>query len=655
MWDDGLTDEQVTAAGAGDGPLIVIAGAGTGKTRTLTARVGALLERGVAAERILLLTFTRRAADDMLARALALAGQSRRPWGGTFHSVAYRLVAAYAGTLGLPAVSVLDPADAATLMELVCDEQGLGGTDVRLPRPAVLVDAYSRAVNTGRPLRSVLDEQFPWCAPHADALTGVMRGYVARKRSRGLLDFDDLLLGWRALLLDATAGAALRALWDHVLVDEYQDVNQVQVDIVRALRPDGTGLTVVGDDAQAIYGFRGCNPGHLHDVAATFPRAMTVALQQNFRSRQPVLDVANAVRPTADGLRLHAARGTGTRPQLVRAHDAADEARSVCEAILAAHLDGCRLREQAVLMRAAHHSDLLEVELSARRIPYRKYGGLRFLDAAHVKDFVACLRLLANPHDELAWLRALRLHHGVGTARARALADRLVAGTDIPTVVAEAPARSRVGLQSSLDGLAAARAQPRPANQAAACLRVLEPLAHQRYPDAPVRLADLARLVDASAGVTDLAAYAADLAIDPPASSSDRAGPPGVDEDYVVLSTVHSAKGLEWSRVHVIGLVDGAFPSDMALRTPDGLAEEQRLFYVAVTRARDQLSLHVPLRMPHRRRGSDDRHSLAPASRFLDTASALCETVERTIERPAPPAGLIAARVALPTLEELWA
>ena len=668
VWDDGLNAEQLEVARHGRTPLVVMAGAGSGKTRALTARVCALLERGVAPERILLLTFTRRAADDMLARAQALVGSTsygaRRPWGGTFHAIAYRLVAIHAEVLGLPAVCVLDPGDATVTMDMVREERKqLVGTEVRLPRSAALVDAISRSVNTGRPLRAVLDAEFPWCSPHADDIVELARAYVARKREHGLLDFDDLLLAWRALLADPTVGPTIQGLWDHVLVDEYQDVNQMQVDIVTALRPDGDGLTVVGDEAQAIYGFRGCDPSHLHDVLTRFPDAAVVKLEQNYRSRQPILDVANAVRPegAAGQLVLQGQRGGGRRPQLVSAHDAAEEARAVVDSVLASTAEGVRLRDQAVLMRAAHHSDLLELELATRHVPFRKYGGLKFLEAAHVKDYLAALRVVVNPGDDVSWFRLLRLHDGIGSAHARRLATVLTDSSRSlidrrAHAIADAPPKARLALQTTVQSLADALARAKPAEQAAVVLTTLRPLIERRYDDAVPRLGDLDRLVDAAALAPDLAAFAAEVTLDPPASTGDLPGPPHIDEDYLVLSTVHSAKGLEWSRVHVIGLVDGAFPSDMSFGSADGVAEEQRLFYVAVTRARDELHLHVPMRMPHHRRARDDKYSFAPASRFLDRAADLCDRIERAPARPvATPVVEPAARVALPTLDELWA
>jgi DNA helicase-2/ATP-dependent DNA helicase PcrA len=464
----------------------------------------------------------------------------------------------------------------------------------------------------------------------------LFRAFTARKRAAGLVDFDDLLLYWRALLGHEELGRELAGLFDHVLVDEYQDVNTLQVDIVRALRPDGRGLTVVGDDAQAIYGFRGADARHLHDLTTQWADATVVRLEHNFRSRQPVLDLANAVRPAENGneLQLYSERPPGPRPRLVRCHDAPAEARAIADAVLEAHARGVALRQQAVLVRAAHHSDLVEIELSVRRVPYRKYGGLRFLEAAHVKDFVTAARLLDNPHDEIAWFRLLRLHQGIGPAWARSLLSMLQPGTDDllphwPDAVAAAPAPTRTALSGTLDGLAAARLRRTAGERAEAVLDVLRPLVALRYPDAAVRLEDLDRLVASAVAVDDLQSWLAELTLDPPRSTGDLAGPPHIDEDYVVISTIHSAKGLEWSIVHLPHVVDGAFPSDMALKSPAGLAEERRLFYVAVTRARDELSLYAPLRMPHHRHGRDDRHSFAPASRFCDAAAmATLETQE---------------------------
>ena len=667
-WDAGLDDAQLAAATHGDGPLVILAGAGTGKTRTLTARVASLVDRGVPPERILLLTFTRRAADDMMSRAAAICTRpeaARRLQGGTFHAVAHQVVSAHTETLGLPeAMSVLDRADSVDAMDLLRHDHGLAEGAARMPTASALVDLYSRAVSTGIPARTVLTRDFPWLETHVDAIVDLFRSYVIRKRSRGLLDFDDLLVAWRSLLADPEVGARIAARWDHVLVDEYQDVNRTQVDIVRMLRPTGAGLTVVGDDAQAIYGFRGSDSAHLVDLADAFDDVTVVRLEQNFRSRQRLLDLANAVRPQGSAghrLQLRSARTGGARPTLVRCHDAPAEARAVAEAVLEHAANGRLLRDQAVLMRTGHHSDLLEVELTARRIPFVKFGGLKFLEAAHVKDLVAALRVVMNRVDEVAWYRLLRLHDGIGPARARGLLD-LVAAADpagdwLGESVAAAPAMSRSALAATLASVVSARDATGVPERAALCVNLLRPLLVARHRDAVARLADLDRLVGAAGQAPDLAAFVAELTLDPPASTSDLAGPPHLDEDYLVLSTVHSAKGLEWPIVHVLHLADGAFPSDMSLGTPEGLLEEQRLFYVAVTRAADELSLYAPLRMPHQRFGGNDRHSYAQLTRFLDDAALQSVTVLDTAPARAgsspSPAGRV--RVALPAMDELWA
>jgi DNA helicase II / ATP-dependent DNA helicase PcrA len=662
-WDEGLDEAQMEAVTHGEGPLVIAAGAGTGKTRALTARVACLLERGVLPQRILLLTFTRRAADEMLSRASTMTGLrgSERPQGGTFHAVAHRHVTAYAEVLDLPkGFGVLDPAGSCDLMDLLRGEHGLSGNAVRYPRSATLVDIYSRCINNERPLRDLVPAQYPWCEPHLDSIAELFRNFTVHKRRSGLLDFDDLLLCWRALLASPELGPQLSSRFSFVLVDEYQDVNSLQVDIVRLLVPGGRGLTVVGDPAQAIYGFRGSAPEHLRSLVSSYTDATVVRLERNFRSRQAVLDVANVIRPSSeDGIQLCSDRGAGPTPRLVLCHDAPSESRSVADRILEAHENGIPLRDQAVLVRSAHHSDLIEVELSLRKVPYRKYGGLRFLEAAHVKDFVAAARLLENPHDEVAWFRLLRLHRNIGSTRARALigvanpssGDAL---SRWPEIVAASPATTRTELSASLGGLVDARGQTSAGTRAEAVLAMLEPLVRARYADAPARLEDLGRLVGGVSVVDDLSTWLADLTLDPPASTGDLAGEPHLDEDYVVVSTIHSAKGLEWPIVHLPHLVDGAIPSDMALKSIDGLDEERRLLYVAVTRARDELHLYAPLRMPHHRRASDDRHSLAPLSRFLD------ERVKSTLEIiEEPPRGFQVANSTsekvIVDLDPLWA
>jgi DNA helicase-2/ATP-dependent DNA helicase PcrA len=661
---DQLNDEQRRAATHQGGPLLVLAGAGTGKTGTLVARAAYLRSAGLQPSRILLLTFTRRAADDMIARAdVGAASAAERICGGTFHSIAHRIIRAHAESFSLPpAFSVIDPADVTDVLDSLRADHDLVGTERRAPRAPVCADIYTRCVNTRTPVEELVRASFPWCADFTSQLSALFRAYTAHKRAHALVDFDDLLLLWRAALADPKAGPALRGLFDAVLVDEYQDVNAVQADIVRLLRPGGSGLTCVGDDAQAVYGFRGADPEHLRQLTADYPDLTVVSLVRNYRSSKAVLALANAVRPQSGGLELRLAgeRGAGQPPLLVRCHDEATQAREICARILQAHESGIALREQAVLVRAAHHSDVLEIELSARRIPFVKYGGLRFTEAAHVKDFLAAVRIVANPADDIAWFRLLRLHEGVGPALARRvigvlrLADPAPLGR-WPDAAQTVPGRCRPALAATLGGLAAAAALAGTAERAGAILAALLGPLRARYPDASARIADLQRLADAAASRPSLHEALVELALDPPASASDLAGPPSLDEDYLTISTVHSAKGLEWPVVHLPQLIDGAVPSDMALGSPAGLAEEQRLFYVAVTRARDELYLYAPLRVHHHRIARDDRHSLAQLTRFLDgSALAACEIAEAAPPEPViPRIGSLAAAVD-GELEALW-
>jgi len=674
-----LNPEQQSAATHRGSPLRILAGAGTGKTTTLTTRVAWLVDSGVPAERIMLLTFTRRAAREMVGRTRALLSESSgtssrtRVLGGTFHSVAHRTLRRHAASLGLPeGFSVLDASDSADVIDLVRQEldqsratavaTGNSARGRRFPRKATLLDMYSRSVNTQRPLSAVIDEVAPWCVDQVEPIADVCRAYVARKRALGLLDFDDLLLYWRAAAADERLGPLIRDEVEHICVDEYQDVNALQVDVLRALcgdartddssaDPDAADrLTVVGDDSQAVYGFRGASPHHLLEIDRVFPDIRTVLLERNYRSIQPILDVANAVsddapagfmarlRSDVDGGPTADSPAAGERPQLVRCADEDAQVEAVCERVLAHREEGIALREQAVLVRAAHHSDLLELELSRRRIPYVKYGGLRFLEAAHVKDLVCLFRLADNPRDELAWFRLLQLIEGVGPVTARRVTAAL--GLADPGGEAEVLMRWPLaaehlppGARDHADLLTEALRPVPDESRAAHAERLrasLAPLIEQAYENGESRLADLDAVVAAAADATRLSDVAADLTLEPPRSTGDLAGQPVIDEDWLVISTVHSAKGLEWDVVHVINAADGNFPSDMALTTKEGLEEERRLFYVAVTRPRKALHVYWPLRFHYRPKGRDDDHTFGQPSRFL-SATVSARFDQRTV------------------------
>jgi DNA helicase-2/ATP-dependent DNA helicase PcrA len=653
-WLEELNAEQRAAATHQGGPLLVLAGAGTGKTTTLCARVAWLLSTGVPAERMLLLTFTRRAAREMVQRARAMTERvlpgTGAVVGGTFHSLAHRIVRLHASSLGLPpGFGVLDAGDAADLLDVVRQERGQAASSRRFPRAQTMLDIYSCTVNAQRPLAEMLAERFPWCAEHREALAETFRAYGARKRAFGVLDLDDLLLYWRALAADAVTGARIADSFDHVLVDEYQDVNGLQVDIVRGLRRERRQLTVVGDDFQAIYGFRASSARHILDFPKHFPDAHTVTLERNYRSTDAILAVANAVsEQDREGFpkRLRSDRGGGLAPELAFVRDESAQASEVCERVLAAREEGIELRAQAVLFRTGHDSALLELELTRRRIPFVKYGGLRYLDAAHVKDLVALLRLASNGADEISWFRVLKLLDGVGPARARRVLDALRAPaggapelTRWPSAAAHVPESSRAHYTALLGALAAAA---QGGESAGVCVErlceALAPLIRLRYSDGGARVADLDQLAAAARGAQDIRQFVSELVLDPPRSSADLAGPPHLDEDFLVLSTVHSAKGLEWDAVHLIAAYDGNFPADMNAGSEQGVAEERRLLYVALTRPRRRLHVYVPVRYYHRPAGGDDAHGYGKSSRFLTGAVQALFAVSRRADPELPAA-----------------
>ena len=656
-WMEQLNPEQRAAATHPGGPLLILAGAGTGKTTTLCARVAWLLEEGVPAERILLLSFTRRAAREMIERARTLTARTGegagRIFGGTFHSVAHKLVRMHAAAVGLPAgFGVLDASDAADVLDLVREEHGHAESARRFPRAQTMLDIYSRTVNSQTPLPEVLAEAFPWCEEHREALAEMFRAYGARKRTMGVLDLDDLLLYWRALARDQTIGRQLAGAFDHVLVDEYQDVNGLQVDIVAGMRAGRPGLTVVGDDFQAIYGFRAASARHILAFGERFPGVHRVTLERNYRSTEPILAVANALAEQDKGgypKRLRSDREGGTAPELRFPRDEGEQAREVCERVLEAREEGMELRSQAVLFRTGHDSDLLELELTRRGIPFVKYGGLRYLEAAHVKDLIALLRLAENPADEVSWFRVLKLLDGVGPTRARRTLEALRAeGGGTPSLerrgpaLTEVPERSREHANALFEALAADEGGGAGRSQTGARVESLHaalvPLIRLHYPDGPIRVGDLEQLLAAARGALDLRHFVSELVLDPPASSADLAGPPHLDEDYLVLSTVHSAKGLEWEAVHLISVYDGNFPADMSATSEESIAEERRLLYVALTRARRRLHVYAPLRYYHRPRGADDAHGYGTISRFLTERVQECFTITRPREDCVVPA-----------------
>jgi len=612
-----------------EGPLLVVAGAGSGKTMTLAARVAWLVRQGADPQRLLLLTFSRRAAGEMAQRAGRLLHEAlglpaatqppTLPWCGTFHSVAARLLREEAPRIGLaPGFTVLDRADAQDLLAMTRQSLGLAATEKRFPLAATCLAIHSRAVNTRRPLATLLEEQWPWCRDHAGELQRLFAAYGEAKLQQQSLDFDDLLLAWWHLMQVPAMAARIGGRFDHVLVDELQDVNRLQADITQALKPQGRGLTAVGDDAQSIYAFRGADVRHILDWPKRFTSpARVLTLERNYRSSPGILEASNAViaqAPERFAKQLWTDRPPGVRPRLVTVTDEAAQARGVADAVLAQREAGLKLRRQAVLFRTATHSAPLELELVRRGIPFVKYGGLRFLEAAHVKDVLAVLRWADNPAAQLAALRTARLVPGMGPASVRRLlghAEALEAFR--PPAAAAQPWTALLALMAHLRSDAAAWP-----DDLARVLAWYRPHLERLHEDARVRWADLEQLARIAAGQRSRERFVTELTLDPPEASSEEAGPPLRDEDYLILSTIHSAKGQEWNAVHLLNVVDGCLPADMATGRSAEIEEERRLLYVAMTRARDELTLWVPQRFHvTQQRIWGDRHLYALRSRFV--------------------------------------
>ncbi|MDZ7617859.1 MAG: ATP-dependent helicase [Patescibacteria group bacterium] len=640
-----LNPEQRAAAVHGQEPLLIVAGAGTGKTTTLVQRVAWLIDQRVPAERILLLSFTRRAAAEMVRRvegtlrqlaeleagiaspeAARRAAHASRVWGGTFHAIATRLLRRFGKSIGLPVgFSIHDRADSEDLVNVVRTELGLAKVDKRFPHKGTCLAIYSRCINARQPLGDVLRHHFPWCEEWAKELKLLFNAYVDRKEAGGVLDYDDLLLYWHALLNDEAAGQAVRGMFDCVLVDEYQDTNTLQAEIVYRMSPGGQGLTVVGDDAQSIYAFRAATVRNILDLPKHYPNTCVVTLVQNYRSTQPILDATNdqiALAKERYTKNLWSERTEGERPELVLCDDEDDQTEWIIRRVLEHREAGIDLRRQAILFRASHHSMMLEAELTHRGIPFHKYGGLKFVEAAHVKDLMAFLRLAENPRDLVAGCRVLVLIPGVGPAKARQLMQGLLdAGGDFaawskwqPPSAAKDTWPELVRLFRSL-----AHATDDLPTQVGMVRKFYRPLLELKYDLAQPRLRDLEQLEQLAAKYRSRERMLQEITLDPPSSTQDLAGPPHLDDDYLVLSTIHSAKGLEWDAVFVIHASDGNIPSDMATKSPDEIEEERRLFYVALTRAKSWLHVCCPLRY-HYRPGASDAHGFAQLTRFLPPA-----------------------------------
>ncbi|MEC5385188.1 ATP-dependent helicase [Uliginosibacterium sp. H3] len=622
--------------GAPAGPLLVIAGAGSGKTNTLAHRVAHLIAHGADPRGILLLTFSRRAAIEMGRRverivasidgpASQLAGAALT-WAGTFHSIGARLLREYAQQLGMsPSFTIHDREDSADLLNLVRHELGLSSKEKRFPAKHTCLSIYSRVINTSAALKHVLETAFPWCAEWEDELRRLFAGYVEAKQKQAVLDYDDLLLYWAQMLTEPALAESVGARFQHVLVDEYQDTNLLQAAILKALKPDGRGLTVVGDDAQSIYAFRGATVRNILDFPQQFdPPATIVTLERNYRSTPGILDASNAVIGRARerySKELWTEKPAAGSPLLVTVRDEMDQAQYVVSQILERREEGTTLKKQAVLFRAAHHSAQIEIELTRRNVPFVKFGGLKFLEAAHIKDLLAVLRWIENPRDRVAGFRVLHLLPGIGPKTAGKVLDE-ISLSDEPLAIIEAftpPAQAKSDWQLFVEMIRLTRGgNSRWPAEFELVRQWYEPHMERKHEDALARGGDLLQMEKIAAGYPTRERFLSELTLDPPDATSDESGVPLLDEDYLILSTIHSAKGQEWDNVFLLNAVDGCIPSDMATGNDEEIEEERRLLYVAMTRAKDQLQILTPQRFyVHGQSSTGDRHVYANCTRFI--------------------------------------
>jgi DNA helicase II / ATP-dependent DNA helicase PcrA len=640
-----LNAEQRRAVEHGSGsleqasPLLIIAGAGSGKTNTLAHRVAHLIVAGADPRRMMLLTFSRRAAVEMQRRVERIAAHvlgakagvmtEALSWSGTFHAIGARLLREYALDIGLPTTfTIHDREDSADLMNLVRHDLGFSKTEKRFPMKGTCLSIYSRAVNAEAPLSEVLGSFFPWCAEWEAELRRLFNAYVEAKQKQNVLDYDDLLLYWAQMMVEGTVAQDVAARFDHVLVDEYQDTNRLQASILLALKPNGHGLTVVGDDAQSIYSFRAATVRNILDFPGHFsPKAKIITLERNYRSTQPILAAANAVIDFASERftkNLWSDRASAERPYLVNVADDTAQASYIVEKILENREAAITLKSQAVLFRASHHSASLEVELTRRNIPFVKFGGLKFLEAAHIKDVLAVLRWAQNIRDRVAGFRVAQLLPGIGPSSAAQLLDRMAESHDPIRALSEfnppaATAEHWPDFESTI-GLLRKDAAGWPAELDLVC-RWYAPHLERIHEDAALREADLVQLAQIAGTYPSRDRFLTELTLDPPDATSDEAGVPLLDEDYLILSTIHSAKGQEWTSVFLLNTVDGCMPSDLATGSTPEIEEERRLLYVAMTRAKDQLHLMVPQRFyTHGQRSTGDRHVYAQRTRFIPNA-----------------------------------
>ncbi|GAA4159201.1 AAA family ATPase [Shinella sp. AETb1-6] len=619
------------------GPLLIIAGAGSGKTNTLAHRVAHLIVNGADPRRILLMTFSRRAASEMARRVQRICRQvlgdnaaimtDALAWAGTFHGIGARLLRMYAEQIGLSVdFTIHDREDSADLMNLVRHDLGFSAKQSRFPTKSTCIAIYSRVVNSEASIKEILKSSYPWVLEWEEELKQLFAAYTEAKQTQNVLDYDDLLLYWAQMVSEPELAEDVGNRFDHILVDEYQDTNRLQASILMSLAPGGRGLTVVGDDAQSIYSFRAATIRNILDFPKEFsPKpADVITLDRNYRSTQPILAAANGVIELARERytkNLWTDRASEQRPMLVTVKDEIDQAAYIVEQVLANREIGMTLKQQAVLFRTSSHSNALEIELTRRNIPFVKFGGLKFLDAAHVKDMLAVMRFAQNPRDRVAGFRVLKLLPGIGPQTAGKILDTIASDPEPLQSLAEIPPPAKTGddWPAFVTLVSALRKAEAGWPAEIGTVRMwYEPHLERIHEDADTRKDDLLQLEQIAGGYASRERFLTELTLDPPDATSDQAGVPLLDEDYLILSTIHSAKGQEWRAVFMLNVVDGCIPSDLGTGSTPELEEERRLLYVGMTRARDSLTLITPQRFfTHGQNAQGDRHVYASRTRFI--------------------------------------
>jgi len=600
----GLNPQQMEAVTTTEGPVLVIAGAGSGKTRTLVQRVAYLIEQGVLPERILLLTFTRKSAQEMLHRASSLLDDScNRVMGGTFHAVASLLLRRYGHHLGYtPQFTILDRSDAEGIVNLLKSALDLKDVDRRFPSRKVIVNILSQTVNKGQTIAEAVNQRYAHFVDFTRDLEVVAHHYAKFKHEHNLMDYDDLLLNLRRVLDIPEVGSEISARFSHLMVDEYQDTNPVQAEIIRLLALPHRNVMVVGDDSQSIYSFRGADFRNIMEFPKLYPEAKLIRLEENYRSTQPILTMTNAIIEQAAEKytkKLFSSIEGGQKPLVYSARNDSDQAAYVAGTIEKLVREGTAHDQIAVLFRSGFHSYKLELELANRQLPFEKRGGLKLTESAHIKDVLSLLRVIHNPQDNLAWNRILLFVEKVGPKTAQAILLQIRTGDDPIEALARYPAGKswQQGLAALVQALRQIRDLATPVSQYEAAMAYYQEVFHRLYPDDyPTRAKDLDQVKDIVAGYQTLDDFIHDTALDPPEAAAAQSGGAAGQAGSLVLSTVHSAKGLEWEHVFIIYLAEGKFPSAMA-QTSDEIEEERRLLYVAATRAKQHLYLVYPREM----------------------------------------------------------